>query len=93
MGMIRSMWKVKIKKKQLKNLEKLPVEAQKLFKVLLLDLREKGPVRHDWKNYSKLGKDKYHCHLNYSYVACWTASNEEITIEVYYVGSREKAPY
>ena len=46
-----------------------------------------------WKNYSKLGKNKYHCHLNYRHVACWTAEKETITIEVYYVGSREKAPY
>jgi hypothetical protein len=31
--------------------------------------------------------------LNYRYVACWTCRKNEIEIEVYYVGSREKAPY
>lgn len=35
----------------------------------------------------------HHCHLNYRYVACWTCRRNEIVIEVYYVGSREKAPY
>lgn len=46
-----------------------------------------------WHNFSPLGKDKYHCHLNYRYVACWTYKQGEIIIEVYYVGTREKAPY
>jgi hypothetical protein len=35
----------------------------------------------------------YHCHLSYRYVACWTWRKKEIVIEVYYVGSRENAPY
>jgi len=43
-------------------------------------------------NYSMLGNGKYHCHLNFSYVACWTYEQETITIEVYYVGSLENAP-
>ena len=29
----------------------------------------------------------------YRHVACWTCRKGEIEIEVYYVGSREKAPY
>ena len=32
-------------------------------------------------------------HLNYRYVACWNYRQGKIEIEVYYVGSREKAPY
>lgn len=31
--------------------------------------------------------------LFYRFVACWTCRKNEIVIEVYYVGSREKAPY
>ena len=57
------------------------------------DLEHSGPVRTDWPNYSKLSKTEYHCHLNHHYVACWTVMKETITIEVYYVGSRENAPY
>jgi hypothetical protein len=63
------------------------------FKALVKDLQLDGPVRPDWDNYSKLGGSKHHCHLNYRYVACWTSESKTITIEVYYVGSRENAPY
>ena len=87
------MWKVTVKKKQIKHLKKLPVKVQDLFEMLILDLEEDGPVQAGWSNYSKLGADTFHCHLNYSYVACWTADKRNITIEVYYVGSRENAPY
>ena len=86
-------WKVSVKKKQLKSLDRLPSKVKDLFAFLLQDLEYDGPEQPTWKNYSKLGKNKYHCHLNYRYVACWTAEKETITIEVYYVGSREKAPY
>ena len=87
------MWNVEIKKKALKNLVQLPRNVQQLFAFLKRDLEQAGPVRTDWPNYSKLSKTEYHCHLNHHYVACWTATKETITIEVYYVGSRESAPY
>jgi len=87
------MWKVNVKKKVAKNFKKLPAGVLESFKVLVCELQESGPVQVNWPNYSKLGKGKYHCHLNYRYVACWTADKETITIEVYYVGSRESSPY
>jgi mRNA-degrading endonuclease RelE of RelBE toxin-antitoxin system len=87
------MWQVTIKKKQEKGLNKLPVAVRALFKALVQDLQYDGPELPGWPNYSKLGGNKYHCHLNYRYVACWTAETKTITIEVYYVGSRENAPY
>jgi hypothetical protein len=31
---------------------------------LVEDLRQSGPTRGDWPNYSKLGGDIHHCHLN-----------------------------
>lgn len=86
-------WKVSIKKKQLKNLERLPEKIRAAFAFLQQDLAADGPEQPNWQNYSKLSGNSYHCHLNYHYVACWTAEKETITIEVYYVGSREKAPY
>lgn len=82
-----------VKKKVLKNLRKLPDTVQLLFDDLMKDLEEIGPVQNSWPNYSKLGENKYHCHLNYSYVACWTCLQNSIEIEVYYAGSREGAPY
>lgn len=61
----------------------------------------KGPFLPDWPNYSKLhgkkGKDRRHCHLQKgrpTYVCCWEVINKERKIiEVYYVGTHEKAPY
>jgi len=86
-------YEIKIKKKALRGLEKLPENVRKLLFLLVEDLKADGPIQKSWRNFSSLGKDKYHCHLNYRYVVCWTCHKGEIVIEVYYVGSREKAPY
>ena len=86
-------YQVFVKKKIRRNLEKLPQNVQDLFDELTEDLTAKGPEQPSWPNYSKLSKTKYHCHLNYSYVACWKCDNDSIEIEVYYAGSRENAPY
>jgi len=87
------MWKVQIRRKVDKNALRLPKNVQALFVDLLKDLKYSGPEQPNWPNYSKLGRDEYHCHLNYRYVACWKNENGNLTIEVYYVGSRESAPY
>ena len=86
-------YKVKIKKKANRGLKKLPTNVQKLLFLLIEDLKADGPIRKDWNNFSPLGDCKYHCHLNYRYVACRAYQQGEIEIEVYYVGTREKAPY
>jgi mRNA-degrading endonuclease RelE of RelBE toxin-antitoxin system len=83
-----------LKKTIKKNLRKLPLNVQQRFEALAVTLRDGGPAGpHNWLNYSKLGDHKYHCHLTYHYVACWRHEKQTITIEVYYVGSRENAPY
>ena len=86
-------YQVSIKKKVNRGLKKLPKNVQQLLFLLIEDLMSDGPEQKDWKNFSPLGKGKYHCHLTYHHVACWTCYEEEIEIEVYYVGTREKAPY
>ncbi len=94
MGTLEKMkFEVKIKKQIEKKLEKLPIPIQNKLLRLVLDLRDKGPVQSNWPNYNKLNKNEYHCHLGYSWVACWKHKKNTIIIEVYYVGSREKAPY
>ncbi len=88
-------WTVEIKKKVKRRMVKLPRDVQDLALALAIDLRRHGhnPGKR-WKNYSWLEDEKYHCHLNYSYVACWEVVDEKIQLmEVYYVGSREDAPY
>ena len=86
-------FEVRLKRKLTRGLIKLPEDVQKLFFLLVADLQTDGPIQTGWRNFSSLGGNRYHCHLNYRYVACWTWRNNEIVIEVYYVGSREKAPY
>lgn len=87
------MFTVREKKRVQKSVQKMPLEVQSLYRALLLDLEESGPMQPSWKNFSKLGNGKYHCHLNYHWVVCWTYRDEILTVEVYYAGSREKAPY
>ena len=86
-------YEVRIRKKVARGLNRLPKRVQQLLFLLVADLQADGPIRKDWPNFSSLGPDRFHCHLTYHYVACWMCQKGEIVIEVYYVGSREKAPY
>jgi len=71
------------------------------LRLLFEDLANKGPALPDWPNYGRLhGKksvDKRHCHLQKgkpTYVCCWEVIDKQRKIiEVYYVGTHEKAPY
>ncbi len=105
-GIIDMGWEVRYSgkaKKALKKKSKLTTQnVRDIIEALHLDLEEEGPVQNSWPNYSKLkgqkkGVDKRHCHLikgNPTYVACWEVIDQENKIlEVYYVGTHEKAPY
>ncbi len=87
------MYRVHIQKKTLRDLRKMPEPIQMKMANLVEDLRDKGPIRKDWPNFSRLGPDTYHCHLSHHWVACWRWQKSSVTIEVYYAGSRENAPY
>ena len=76
-----------------KAVKEMPKRERQLYKDLVDELRFSGPIRKNWPNFSSLGGDKYHCHLSYKWVACWRWEKDSILIEVYYAGSREKAPY
>lgn len=86
-------WSVTLKRRADKNAVKLPKNVRALLVTLLSDLKESGPLQPQWGNYSKLGENDYHCHLNHHYVACWSHRTGTLIVEVYYVGSRESAPY
>ncbi len=86
-------YKVRIKRKIARSIEQLPLRIQKILFLLITDLQDDGPIQKNWDNFSQLGEGRYHCHLTHRYVACWTCRKNNIIIEVYYVGSREKAPY
>ena len=86
-------YRVILNKKNQKSVQKLPGYEKKVFDQLVKDLTDTGPIQKDWNNFSLVEKNKYHCHLSYKWVACRYNEKKHITIEVYYVGSREKAPY
>jgi len=74
----------------------MPKARQKDFFDLVEDLRAEGPIQKGWPKFGPLDVKKitFHCHLSYRWVACWKILNEtSLELEVYYVGSREKAPY
>jgi len=62
-------YEVLIKKKTAKGLKKLPNKVKQLLFLLITDLQTKGPIQKSWHNFSPLEQEKYHCHLNYRYVA------------------------
>ena len=93
-------WTVNIHNKAAKQIRKLPEEIQSTLLLLIRDLEIDGPWTSGiWKNFGRLkgiAGDKYHCHLmrgKPTYVCCWEIKNYRIKIlEVYYVGTHEKAP-
>lgn len=90
-------WAVNFTKKAGKQFEALPQPVQLKLRALVLEIQNAGPIRGNWKNYGKLSVSRHHCHLKAghpTYVACWEVIGKEIKIvEVYYVGTHEKAPY
>ena len=86
-------YKVAMTKASSKNAQKLVHKEKLVLARLLLDIEKSGPMQPKYSNFSKLGKDKFHCHLSYHHVACWYNENGTYKVEVYYVGSRESAPY
>lgn len=93
-------WTVYFSKKSAKQAAKLSERAISVLDLLIDDLRENGPIPgRQWPNYRKLQgqkKDARHCHLikgNPTYVCCWEVNKQNKIIEIYYVGTHEKAPY
>ena len=71
------------------------------FDLLSKELETAGPMRVNWTHFGRLkGSGNallYHCHIKSgrpTYVVCWEVLDKEIKLlEVYYVGTHEKAPY
>lgn len=86
-----------------KQRKKLPNKIQDLLDLLTKEIELLGPNRIDWPNFGSLKRIKgipenaYHCHLKKgkpTYVACWYVEDKKVKIvEVFYVGTHEKAPY
>lgn len=85
-------WKVFIRRRAVQ----LPRPVLAALYELMVSIREAGPVRGEWPNYSKLPGNRHHCHLKKgrpTYVAVWTENKDTITVEIVYAGTHEKAPY
>lgn len=95
-------WNIIINKKTKKNLDKLPKRVVFVLQTLTKELACKGMnPGPQWPNLGKIkgrsGQTLWHCHLikgKPTYVCCWELiDKQEKLIEVYYVGTHEKAPY
>jgi mRNA-degrading endonuclease RelE of RelBE toxin-antitoxin system len=92
-------WQVFFRKQTVHQLNKLPKHIVELVRALVHEIEKFGPLRNNWKNFSKLrgAENLYHCHIKQgrpTYVVCWKVEDKKIKIvEVYYVGTHEKAPY
>lgn len=92
-------WDVYFTSKAKKQLNDQPKHIIEAMRSLVRDIGELGPLRYNWKNFGKLkgAECLYHCHLKKghpTYVACWEVKDKKVKIvEVYYVGTHEKAPY
>lgn len=97
----KRLWNVRLTNKAVKQLRDAPSIVQEQFDLLAKEMETAGPLRHNWRNFGRLkGKGNvllYHCHIKSgrpTYVACWQVVDKNIQfIEVYYVGTHEKAPY
>ena len=92
-------WQVFFKKHAAKQIAKSPKYVVDATRALVCEIELLGPMRHNWKNFGKLkgAENLYHCHIkqgNPTYVVCWEVTDKKVKIvEVYYVGTHEKAPY
>ncbi len=92
------LWRVYVKKRTLRLVERMPSRAQEAFGRLRTVLEQVGPTGpHAWRNYGKLKGEinTFHCHLtpDHQWVACWRSEHEILTIEIFYAGSHQNAPY
>lgn len=96
-----SLWTIRPTKNVEKQASRLGQNILPILRLLFEDLANRGPTLPDWPNYGKLhgkkNENKKHCHLQKgkpTYVCCWKVIDKQRKIiEVYYVGTHEKAPY
>lgn len=90
-------WTVRVHRRVEKTFPRLPEKIRDALITLMREIELTGPVRYNWPNYGWMKDRKmHHCHLKKgrpTYVACWQADRLEITVEVIYAGTHEKAPY
>ena len=90
-------WIVTYSRKAENQYNRLPSAVQDRLDLLTAEIEQTGPVRGNWKHYSKLTGNQHHCHVKAgkpTFVAVWEEKDESIKlVEVVYAGTHEKAPY
>ena len=92
-------WTVIYSNKAGKQYNKLPQSVRDIIDLLVTEIRMTGPIRSNWRNYSKLrgAGNKHHCHVKTgrpTYVIVWEVKDNTIKlVEVIYAGTHENAPY
>ena len=95
-------WTIEFSRHAKKQAKRLNKRVLAVLWLLVKDLETRGPAPgKQWQSYGRLhcksSVDYRHCHLikgKPTYVCCWKVVDQKIRIiEVYYVGSHEKAPY
>lgn len=90
-------WNIEIVGQAKKAPKLLSKDAAESYAYLLIEIEELGPYRSNWPNYTKMkgSLDNYHCHIEKGiYVACWRITDKkQKMVEIFYVGTHEKAPY
>jgi hypothetical protein len=59
---LNNSYKVSVRKKAVKNIEKAPEPVRILFDQLMQDLRDTGPVQTEWPHFSELSEKTCHLH-------------------------------
>ena len=84
-------WTVYLTRKAYKQLAKLPRSIQDLSDLAVADLEEQGINPQGW-NTLKTDDDEYRLRLNYRYRMRYRVTDQnELEIEVFYVGHRREA--
>lgn len=83
-------WTVKLTNKAYKQLKKLPITIQDVIDAALEALEQEGPSPRYW-DIKQLSAGDYRIRINYRYRMKYLVINQEVYIEVFYIGTREGA--
>lgn len=83
-------WKITLQRKAAKQLRKLPKAIQDIAFELMEDLEAEGAIPKHW-DVKKTGDNEYRVRINYRYRMRYSIAQQELIIEVFYIGHRKEA--
>lgn len=88
--MRNNVWTVNLTNKAYKQLKKLPIVVQDLAVEAITDLGQNGAIPKHW-DVKKLDVAEYRIRLNYRYRMRYKVTDNELIIEIFYIGHRKNA--